>query len=49
MLLSANARLQTYTQALQGYLKILLLADQTTTGGDALYGEFSVYAILRDV
>lgn len=33
----------------QGYLKILLRADQTTTGGDALYGEFSVYAILRDV
>jgi len=33
----------------QGYLKILLRADQTTTGGDALYGEFSVFAILRDV
>lgn len=32
----------------QAYLKILLRATQGT-GGDALYGEFSVYAVLRDV
>ena len=33
----------------QGYLKVILRADQTTTTGATLYGEFSVYLVLRDV
>jgi hypothetical protein len=33
----------------QGYLKVILRADQTTTTGAILYGEFSVYLVLRDV
>lgn len=32
----------------QAFLKILLRATQGT-GGDTLYGEFSAYAVLRDV
>ena len=33
----------------QGYLKVILRASQTTTTGAILYGEFSVYLVLRDV
>ena len=32
----------------QGYLKIILRANQGTAG-DSLYGEFSAYLVLRDV
>ncbi len=33
----------------QAYLKILLRATQPTTTGATIYGEFSVYAVLRGV
>ncbi|MBK7830740.1 hypothetical protein [Nannocystis sp.] len=33
----------------QGYLKVILRADQPNTTGAILYGEFSVYLVLRDV
>lgn len=48
--LSATPNLQASTPGTdpQAYLKILLRATQGT-GGDALYGEFSIYAVLRDV
>ncbi len=33
----------------QGYLKVILRADQAAASGATLYGEFSVYLVLRDV
>ena len=33
----------------QGYLKVLLRATQGGTSGHTLYGEFSLYLVLRDV
>lgn len=33
----------------QGYLKVILRASQPATTGAILYGEFSVYLVLRDV